>query len=81
LAAGTSTFTPSLALILSVTPNIAKQGDTLQVEVTGQNTHWDGSTVFTFGAGIQVTKTQVNTPTDATFGSLSQRWLPRVRRG
>jgi hypothetical protein len=56
---------PSLALILAVTPNIAKQGNTLQVEVTGQNTHWDGSTVFTFGAGIQVTKTQVNGFTDA----------------
>jgi hypothetical protein len=56
---------PSLALILAVTPNIAKQGDTLQVEVTGQNTHWDGSTIFTFGAGIQVTKTQVNSFTDA----------------
>jgi hypothetical protein len=61
--------TPSLALILSVTPNIAKQGDTLQVEVIGQNTHWDGSTVFTFGAGIQVNSalTQVHSNTDATL--------------
>ena len=56
---------PSLALIQAVTPNVAKQGDTLEVEVTGQNTHWDGSTIFTFGAGIQVTKTQVNGFTDA----------------
>jgi len=60
------TVTPSLALILSVTPNTAKQGDTPQVEVTGQNTHWDGSTVFTFGDGIQVTRIQVNSLTDAT---------------
>jgi hypothetical protein len=63
---GYFTVTPSLALILAVSPNIAKQGNTPQVEVTGQNTHWDGSTVFTFGAGIQVTKTQVNSLTDAT---------------
>jgi hypothetical protein len=66
VSGGYFTVTPSLALILSVSPNIAKQGDTPQVEVTGQNTHWDGSTVFTFGAGIQVTKTQVNSLTDAT---------------
>jgi LEA14-like dessication related protein len=61
--------TPSLALILSVTPNIAKQGDTLQVEVIGQNTHWDGSTVFTFGAGIQVnsTLTVLHSNTDVTL--------------
>jgi len=26
------------------------------VEVTGQNTHWDGSTIFHLRAGIQVTK-------------------------
>jgi hypothetical protein len=56
---------PSLALIEAVTPNIAKQGVSLEVDVTGQNTHWDGSTVFTLGAGIQVTKTQVNGFTDA----------------
>jgi hypothetical protein len=66
VSGGYFTVTPSLALVLSVSPNIAKQGDTPQVEVTGQNTHWDGSTVFTFGAGIQVTKTQVNSLTDAT---------------
>ena len=62
---GYFSVTPSLALILAVTPNIAKQGNSLEVEVTGQNSHWDGSTVFTFGAGIQVTKTQVNSFTDA----------------
>jgi hypothetical protein len=62
---GYFSVTPSLALILAVTPNIAKQGNTLQVEVTGQNSHWDGSTIFTFGASIQVTHTQVNSFTDA----------------
>jgi hypothetical protein len=58
--------TPSLALILAVTPNTALQGQTPQVEITGQNTHWDGSTIFQFGDGIVVTKTKVNSLTDAT---------------
>jgi hypothetical protein len=60
------TVTPSLALISAVTPNTAKQGDTAQIEITGQNTHWSGSTVFQFGSGIIVTKYQVNSATDAT---------------
>jgi hypothetical protein len=58
--------TPSLALILAVTPNTALQGQTPQVEITGQNTHWNGSTNFQFGDGIVVTKYQVNSLTDAT---------------
>ena len=60
------TVTPSLALILAVTPNTALQGQTPQVEITGQNTHWNGSTTFQFGDGIVVTKYQVNSLTDAT---------------
>ena len=60
------TVTPSLALIQAVTANTALQGQTPQVEITGQNTHWNGSTNFQFGDGIVVTKHQVNTPTDAT---------------
>ncbi|MGH9605831.1 MAG: Ig-like domain-containing protein [Terracidiphilus sp.] len=59
--------TPSLAQISAVTPNTAKQGDAPTVEVTGQNTHWDGSTVFQFGSGITVTSTMVNSETDATL--------------
>jgi hypothetical protein len=59
--------TPSLALISAVTPNTALQGQTQQVEITGQATHWNGSTTtFQFGDGIVVTKHQVNSPTDAT---------------
>ncbi len=58
--------TPSLALILAVSPNTALQGQTPQVEITGQNTHWNGSTTFQFGDGIVVTKYQVNSATDAT---------------
>ena len=58
--------TPSLAQIAAVTPNTASQGATITVDVTGQNTHWDGSTVFQFGSGITVTSHVVNTATDAT---------------
>jgi hypothetical protein len=61
------TVTPSLALISAITPNTAKQGDTIQVEVTGQNTHWSPATKFQFGAGIVVTSTTVNSNTDATL--------------
>ncbi len=59
--------TPSLALISAITPNTAAQGQTVQVEMTGQNTNWDNSTVFSFGAGIVVQSTQVNNLTDATL--------------
>jgi hypothetical protein len=60
------TVTPSLALISAVTPNTALQGDTPQVEITGQNTHWNGTTTFQFGDGIVITKYKVNSATDAT---------------
>ncbi|HEX4004971.1 MAG TPA: Ig-like domain-containing protein [Acidobacteriaceae bacterium] len=60
--------TPSLALILSVTPNTAAQGaNNVTVAVVGQNTHWDGSTVFRFGAGIVVASANVTDNTDATL--------------
>jgi hypothetical protein len=59
--------TASLALISAVTPNLAPQGASIAVEVTGQNTHWDGATVFTFGAGIVVSGVTVNSATDATM--------------
>lgn len=61
------TVTPSLALISAITPNTALQGNTITVDVAGQNTHWDSSTVFSFGAGIVVTSTTVNSDTDATL--------------
>jgi Big-like domain-containing protein/ASPM-SPD-2-Hydin domain-containing protein len=59
--------TASLALISAVTPNLAAQGASMAVDVTGQNTHWDGATVFTFGAGIVVSGVTVNSATDATM--------------
>jgi hypothetical protein len=62
------TVTPSLALIASIAPNTAQQGATVtDVIVTGQNTHWDGATVFQFGAGIVVSNTQVTSETSATL--------------
>jgi hypothetical protein len=61
------TVTPSLAVISAVTPNTALQGTSETVEVTGQNTHWGPATVFTFGANITVTSTQINSETDATL--------------
>jgi hypothetical protein len=61
------TVTPSLALISAVTPNTALQGQTITVDVAGQNTHWDYSTTFQFGAGIVVTSAIVNGETDATL--------------
>ncbi|MGA2887791.1 MAG: Ig-like domain-containing protein [Terracidiphilus sp.] len=57
----------SQALISAITPNTASQGNTVTVEVTGQNTHWDGTTTFQFGAGIVVSGTVVNSYTDATL--------------
>ncbi|HEX3985959.1 MAG TPA: Ig-like domain-containing protein [Acidobacteriaceae bacterium] len=59
--------TPSLAQMIAVTPNTALQGQTITVAVAGQNTHWDGSTIFRFGSGIVVTNTVVNDATDATL--------------
>jgi hypothetical protein len=58
--------TPSLAHIISISPNIAPQGSTITVDVQGQFTHWSGATTFQFGAGIVVTSYTVNSPTDAT---------------
>ncbi|MGB7984257.1 MAG: Ig-like domain-containing protein [Terracidiphilus sp.] len=64
---GYLSVTPSLAQIAAVTPNTAAQGATVVVDVTGLNTHWDGSTNFQFGSGIVVVSHVPNTPTDATL--------------
>jgi hypothetical protein len=58
--------TPSLAQIAAVTPNTSPQGTQICVDVSGQNTHWNGSTTFQFGDGIVVTSTTINSNTDAT---------------
>ena len=60
--------TPSLATIVSVSPNTAPQGTTnLTVNVVGQNTLWDGATTFSFGADIVVASTDVIDNTHATL--------------
>ena len=59
-------ITPSLAVIQTVNPNVAQQGVTgFIVNLTGQNTHWNGSTVFQFGDGITVTGSMVSGNTTA----------------
>ena len=59
--------TPSLATIVSVVPNAGLQGATgLTVNITGQNTHWDNTTVFSFGDGIAVSGVNLTSATTAT---------------
>jgi len=57
-------------VILTVTPNIGQQGETLaSVAVVGQGTNFvNGTTVANFGAGITVNSTTV---TDATHATVS----------
>jgi Bacterial Ig-like domain len=62
---GSLYVTPSQAVIVNVTPNTAKQGDTITVTVTGQNTHWDGTTTFNFGYGLTVNTVNVTSATSA----------------
>ncbi len=60
--------TPSQAIIQSLTPNTALQGTSISVLATGSNTHWDGTTTFSLGAGITVASVKVSSPTSATLG-------------
>jgi hypothetical protein len=59
--------TPSLATILSVSPNTSPQGTLITVNVTGFDTHWSPATTFSFGAGIVVTNVTVTGETSATL--------------
>ena len=60
--------TPSLANITMVTPNIAMQNATATVTVTGQFTHWNAGTTFSFGgSGVSVTNTMVTNSNTATL--------------
>ncbi|MGD0911310.1 MAG: Ig-like domain-containing protein, partial [Terracidiphilus sp.] len=59
--------TPSLASILSVSPNTSPQGTQISVDVTGFDTHWNPATQFSFGAGIVVTGVDVTSETTATL--------------
>ena len=59
--------TPSIAIVVSVSPNTARQGEAVLVEVVGQNTHWDGATMFNVGGGITVNNAAVDSETHATL--------------
>jgi hypothetical protein len=65
---GCFSVTPSQAVVLSLSPNTAFQGNNLTgVNVVGLNTHWDSTTTFSFGSGITVTGQTVNSNTSATL--------------
>ncbi len=52
--------------IASVSPNNGRQGQTLTVNITGQNTNFvQGTTTASFGVGIAVTSLTVSSPTAA----------------
>src|SRR5262249_13771889 len=60
--------TPSQAVIASLTPNTAKQQDSIVVAVVGQNTLWSqGATVFTVDGSITVSNPVVVDHTHATM--------------
>lgn len=69
--------TPSLATIVSVTPNTGYQGNgegngaAVQVTVTGEFTHWDGTTTFSFGDGITVSGVAVDSGAQTATMSLA----------
>lgn len=57
---------PGPAVVGQVSPSSASQGDTLDVQVTGTNTHFiHGTTTADFGSGITVNALQVLSPTSA----------------
>ena len=50
-----------------MTPTSGRQGESVGVTVTGTSTHFaNGSTLFSFGNGINVTSVLVTSPTSAT---------------
>jgi len=61
------TVTPSQAVVVSLSPNTAKQGNSVEATVTGENTNWSPATTFTLGSGIDVTNVGVIDSTHATL--------------
>ncbi|MBC7925675.1 MAG: Ig-like domain-containing protein, partial [Bryobacteraceae bacterium] len=53
--------------ILSVTPATGRQGQSVTVQITGQNTSFSAATQADFGQGIQVGTVQASSPTSATI--------------
>jgi MBG domain (YGX type)/Cep192 domain 4 len=64
---GGFSVTPSQAVVVSLSPNTAKQQDTIIANVIGQNTSWDGTTTFSLGGGVDVTNVIVGDSTHATL--------------
>jgi hypothetical protein len=66
---GVFDITPSTATVLSVTPNTAVQNISSLpgVQVVGFATHWDSTTTFSFGGGVNVIAKNVADKTDATL--------------
>ncbi len=62
------TVTAGPATLVSVTPNMGQQGQTLaSVAIVGQNTNFvQGTTVASFGAGVTINGLTVNSGTSAT---------------
>ncbi|MDY6796880.1 MAG: IPT/TIG domain-containing protein [Actinomycetota bacterium] len=55
--------------IMDCSPDSAHQGDTLVVEITGSNTHFEqGESVPDLGAGVSVSSTHVVSPTEINVG-------------
>ncbi|HYR41499.1 MAG TPA: RHS repeat-associated core domain-containing protein, partial [Terriglobia bacterium] len=64
----TVSWVPS-PVITSIIPNTGKQGQSVTVAITGQNTHFvQGATQANFGAGITVTSLAVSSATAALVG-------------
>jgi hypothetical protein len=66
-AYGAFSITGSQATVTSISPNTAGQSANVTVTVTGSETHWSSSTVFSFGSGITVASQSVASATSATL--------------
>ncbi|MDX2151723.1 MAG: Ig-like domain-containing protein [Bryobacteraceae bacterium] len=64
---GAFTVLPGLPVILSVVPNVAGQGQSVLVSITGQFTNFtSGVTTVSFGSGVTAGTPTVNGPTSLT---------------
>ena len=55
------------ALVTSVSPSSARQGQTVSLTVLGDATTFNSSTIFSFGAGVTVNSATVTSATSATL--------------
>src|SRR4029453_9697853 len=64
--AGAFTVTEGSAAILSITPNTARQNQTVSVTIAGQFPHFGATSAVSFGSGITVTAVTANSATQLT---------------